>query len=205
MSVVIVFLQTHSVLAYPILFLASYAETFIGIGFFIYGEIFFIAGAVLAGAGVLNIWFVALTLYLGGILGDTSSYFIGLKYGASFFKEGRRVFSIENYEKGKKLFHKHGNKSVFMARFMGPLSWVTPFFAGVYKIPYRSFIYYNTVGVILAISQFLIIGYMFGANWQYILSIIQHDMWLIFRVFVIVVSLYFVVRKFVKSKSKNQF
>src|SRR3989344_5670112 len=140
MSAVIAFLQTHSVLAYPVLFLGSYADTFIGIGFFIYGEIFFIAGSVLAGAGVLDIWLVALALYLGGILGDTSSYFIGLKYGA---------------------------------------------------------------GVILAISQFLIIGYAFGANWQYILSVIQYDMWLVFWVFVIVISLYFVVRKFFKNK--NQF
>ena len=203
MSAVIAFLQTHSVLAYPVLFLGSYADTFIGIGFFIYGEIFFIAGSVLAGAGVLDIWLVSLALYLGGILGDTSSYFIGLKYGASFFKKGRRIFSIENYEKGKKLFHKHGNKGVFLARFIGPLSWVTPFFAGVYKVPYRYFFYYNTAGVILAISQFLIIGYAFGANWQYILSVIQHDMWLVFWVFVIVISLYFVVRKFFKNK--NQF
>ena len=203
MSAVIAFLQTHSVLAYPVLFLGSYADTFIGIGFFIYGEIFFIAGSVLAGAGVLDIWLVALALYLGGILGDTSSYFIGLKYGASFFKKGRRIFSIENYEKGKKLFHKHGNKGVFLARFIGPLSWVTPFFAGVYKVPYRYFFYYNTAGVILAISQFLIIGYAFGANWQYILSVIQHDMWLVFWAFVIVISLYLVVRKFFKNK--NQF
>ena len=203
MSAVIAFLQTHSVLAYPVLFLGSYADTFIGIGFFIYGEIFFIAGSVLAGAGVLDIWLVALALYLGGILGDTSSYFIGLKYGASFFKKGRRIFSIENYEKGKKLFHKHGNKGVFLARFIGPLSWVTPFFAGVYKVPYRYFFYYNTAGVILAISQFLIIGYAFGANWQYILSVIQYDMRLVFWVFVIVISLYFVVRKFFKNK--NQF
>jgi len=203
MSAVIAFLQTHSVLAYPVLFLGSYADTFIGIGFFIYGEIFFIAGSVLAGAGVLDIWLVALALYLGGILGDTSSYFIGLKYGAGVFKNGRRIFSIENYKKGKKLFHKHGNKGIFLARFMGPLSWVTPFFAGVYKVPYRYFFYYNTAGVILAISQFLIIGYAFGANWQYILSVIQHDMWLVFWVFVIVISLYFVVRKFFKNK--NQF
>src|SRR3990167_6637862 len=96
MSAVIAFLQTHSVLAYPVLFLGSYADTFIGIGFFIYGEIFFIAGSVLAGAGVLDIWLVALALYLGGILGNSSSYFIGLKYGASFFKKGRRIFCIEN-------------------------------------------------------------------------------------------------------------
>ncbi|KKS78715.1 MAG: hypothetical protein UV53_C0026G0006 [Candidatus Azambacteria bacterium GW2011_GWE1_42_9] len=203
MSAVIAFLQTHSVLAYPVLFLGSYADTFIGIGFFIYGEIFFIAGSVLAGAGVLDIWLVALALYLGGILGDTSSYFIGLKYGASVFKNGRRIFSIENYKKGKKLFHKHGNKGIFLARFMGPLSWVTPFFAGVYKVPYRYFFYYNMAGVILAISQFLIIGYAFGANWQYILSVIQYDMRLVFWVFVIVISLYFVVRKFFKNK--NQF
>jgi len=58
-------------------------------------------------------------------------------------------------------------------------------------------------GVILAISQFLIIGYAFGANWQYILSVIQYDMRLVFWVFVIVISLYFVVRKFFKNK--NQF
>lgn len=200
MNTVIELFQTHSILAYPVLFLVSYFETFIGIGFFIYGEIFFIAGAMLAGAGVLNIWLIATVLYLGGILGDTSSYLVGSKYGINFFRENRKIFNLKNYEKGRVLFRRYGNKSVFFARFMGPLSWVTPFLAGVYKMPYRSFIGYNALGVVLAISQFLIIGYTFGANWQYIFSVIQHNVQLSVCVLIIGIFLYLVVLRMFKNK-----
>src|SRR3990167_3403522 len=91
------FLAAHALLSYLVLFFGSYFETLIGVGFFIYGEMFFIPGALLAGAGVLNIWVVAFVLILGGILGDSSSFALGRRYGASVFKEHNKIFNHTNY------------------------------------------------------------------------------------------------------------
>lgn len=165
-----VFLAQHVLLSYLVLFFGSYFETIIGVGFFIYGEIFFIPGALLAGAGVLNIWLVAFSLITGGVLGDQSSYFLGRHYGMSVFKEGNKIFSLVNYEKGKKFYDRFGPKSLLLARIAGPFSWITPFLSGVYDVPYRQFVFYNTLGVIVGIGQFLIICYFFGSSYQLILD-----------------------------------
>ena len=90
------YLAAHTLLSYAVLFLGSYFETLIGVGFFIYGELFFIPGALLAGAGVLNIWFVTSALILGGVLGDSSSFALGRRYGASVFKEHNKIFNHTN-------------------------------------------------------------------------------------------------------------
>ena len=156
----------HPVLAYVILFLGSYFEILIGTGFFVYGEIFFFGGAILAGAGVLNIWLVYLVCVLGGILGDSSSFLIGWRWGHPFvkrhFKRSNRYLTPHTYAKTRKLLRKHGPKAVFIARLLGPFAWVTPFFVGTMRMPYRTFLLYNIPGVIIGIGEFMLIGYLFG-------------------------------------------
>ncbi len=166
-------LTLHQGLAYLVLFTGSYTETLIGASFFIPGEVFFLAGSILAGAHVLNIWLVALVIYPGAILGDTSSYWIGRYLGKRVFKEGRWVFSMVNYQKGEEFFKRHGNKSIFLARLLGPLSWITPFLAGAYAIPYPEFLKYNIPGILVGIGEFLIVGYFFGNQYQRILGLVQ--------------------------------
>jgi len=156
------FLAVHNDLAYPVLFILSLCETLIGVGFFVYGELIFVPASMLAGAGVLNIWGVCAALWLGGIVGDGLSYYIGRKYGMQFLanRDGKWARIVE--EKGSVFFEKHGPRAAFFARFMGPLSWVTPFFAGIHGMPYRDFFIHNTPGVILGIGQFIAAGYFGG-------------------------------------------
>ena len=168
------FLSAHPELAYPVLFGLSFAETLIGVGFFVYGEIIFLPAAVLAGAGVLNIWLVCAVLWVGGIAGDAASFWIGRRYGAQFLARGNHPWMRLAEEKGKQFFEKHGPRAAFLARFMGPLSWVTPFFAGMHGMEYRRFFFYNTPGVILGIGQFILAGYLGGQVLSFIPADVRH-------------------------------
>jgi len=189
------FLAAHTLLSYLVLFFGSYFETLIGVGFFIYGEIFFIPGALLAGAGVLNIWIVSGVLIAGGVLGDSTSFAIGRRYGASFFNEHNKVFNYTNYRKGMAFFEKYGTKSIFFARLLGPVSWITPFLAGVYKVPYPTFLPYNIAGVTVGIGQFLVVGYFFGANYQAILSVFRRDALVVAAISILVLAAYYVYKR----------
>lgn len=53
---------------------------------------------------------------------------------------------------------------MFWARLAGPLSWVTPTLAGAFELDYRTFLTFNTPGVLLGIGEFLLIGYCFGTH-----------------------------------------
>lgn len=189
------FLAAHVLLSYLVLFLGSYFETLIGVGFFIYGEIFFIPGAILAGTGVLNIWLVALVLIVGGVLGDSTSYVIGKRLGASIFKEHNKIFSLTNYKKGLDFFEKYGIKAIFFARLLGPASWVTPFLAGTYKVPYLKFLAYNIGGVTVGIGQFLIIGYFFSANYQAVLVVVTRDGLIVGGITLVVLICYYIYKR----------
>lgn len=184
------FLQANEIWAYFILFIGSYLETLIGTGFFIYGEIFFLAGAILAGAGVLNIWLVAIACILGGILGDTSSYIIGRKFGhlivKRFFKKENRYLNPTNYKKGTDFIHKHGLKGIYFSRLLGPISWVTPFIAGTLNIKYKNFLKYNIPGVITGIGIFLVVGYFFGFSYNLFLPAIEKNVLYIVLGFLII-------------------
>lgn len=161
-----IFLGSHPVLAYTILFVGSYLDAIIGINFIVRGEIFFLAGAILAGTGVLNIVVVSIVLIVSGIIGDSTSYWLGFHHGMKFFREDALILHYKNFERGKRFFDSHGTKTVFLARLLGPLAWVTPFIAGIYRIPYRQFLLYDIPGAIVGIGQFIAVGYIFGANYK---------------------------------------
>lgn len=192
-------LLSNSSFGYIFLFLGSYFETLIGPGFFIYGEFFFLSGAVLAGAGVLNIWIVSLVCILGGILGDSSSYYIGIKYGKyvreKLFKRENKYLNNKNYSKGIKYFNSYGKKSIFFSRLMGPLSWITPFLAGILHVKYKDFLKYNIPGVILGIGWFLVVGYFFGFSYSIFLDKIQKEV-LYVVIPLMLLGLIFLVKKF---------
>lgn len=189
------FVAENATLAYTILFLGSYVEAIVGINFIIRGEIFFIAGSIFAGLGVLNFWLVCFALILGGILGDSTSYWIGKRYGLGLIKEGRFILNPKNFNKAKGFIEQHGAKSAFFARFLGPISWVTPFIVGTYRIPYRQFLMYNIPGVILGIGHLIVIGYFFASNYQEVIEIVRRYTLLAALGFAMLVGAYWYVWK----------
>ena len=206
----LMFAQNHQCLFYLILFLGSMFETIIGISFFVYGEIFFLTGSILAGMGILNIWIVIAILYSGGILGDNISYFLGKIYGISLYKKLskvkiiKKIINEKNYKKGSEFFCKYGAVSVFLGRLLGPLSWVTPFIAGTYKLSYKKFLPYDIAGVIIGIGQFIIVGYFFGRNFDYFLQKIETYVIIIIFVAIISYILYLYLKKIEVIKKIKQ-
>jgi membrane-associated protein len=169
-------LGEHDHLAYAVLFLGAFFETLIPTSLLVMGEVFLLAGALLAGMGTLNVWAVLAVLYAGGLLGDNASYWLGRHFGASLFERLRRwplvgrMFNDDNHRRGVEFFERHGPMAVFVARLSGPLSWITPAMAGVFRLNYASFLRFNTAGVIVGIGQFIIVGYYFGEYLPTLLS-----------------------------------
>lgn len=162
-------LVEHNHLAYLALFLGSFFETLIPISLFVLGEVFFIAGALLAGMEVLNVWLVLVAVYMGGILGDNASYWLGRHFGTKLFDTLARLplmgrlAHIGNYQRGVEFFERRGAIAIFVARLSGPLSWIMPAMAGIFRLNYATFVRFNTLGIIIGIGQFIVVGYFFGA------------------------------------------
>jgi len=197
----ITFLIHHKELAYVLLFMGSMFETIIGFSFFIYGEIFFLSGSILAGMSILNIWYVMVVLYAGGIFGDNISYFLGRRYGLSFYTKLKNVrflkkfINKQNLSRGVRFFRKYGAMSVFFGRLLGPISWITPFVVGTYKLEYKKFLPYEMMGVIIGIGQFIIVGYFFGRHFDVVLRVAETYIFILLFIAVLVFLMYYYLKK----------
>jgi membrane protein DedA with SNARE-associated domain len=67
----------------------------------------------------------------------------------------------------KRFFKRHGAKTVFIARFIflfPPV--VVNLLAGMAKIPWRIFLFYNLTGSAAYSVSYILIGYFFGKKWK---------------------------------------
>ena len=195
LGIFMAWLTLHTHIAYLVLFLGAYFEALIGPSFFIPGEIFLLSGSILAGTGVLDIWFVIVALYGGAILGDSSSYFIGRALDKSIFHERKKILSLKNYKKAEDLLEKYGPKTIFVARLIGPFNKIAPVLAGIFDVPFGTFLAYNIPGVLIGVGEFIVVGYYFGDRYVTVLWLIERYLLLFFVLLALGILGYWYLKK----------
>jgi undecaprenyl-diphosphatase len=155
---------------YYLLFLMTFLETSAFLGLLVPGESVVVIAGLLAARGTLNLGDAIWVASLGAIFGDTTGYFIGRRFGEGFFlKYGRRFFFNKEYLDDTKLFfEKHGGKTVFLGRFMSWLRAFAPVVAGISKMNYPRFLFFNVAGGIAWAVVFTLLGYFAGNSWEMI-------------------------------------
>lgn len=162
---------------YAILFVIIFAETGLVIAPFLPGDSLLFAAGTLSGAGLLNVWTVYIVVLIAAILGDAVNYWIGHYIGPkAFAKENSRFFKKAYLEKTRQFFEKHGGKTIVIARFLPILRTFAPFVAGIGKMQYRSFCFYNILGAFIWATSFIFAGFYLGSlplikeNFKYAIS-----------------------------------
>jgi membrane-associated protein len=133
---------------------------------------------------------------------------MGYRYGTSLFDRLQhwpligRLIHRDNYEKGVAFFEKRGALAVFIARLSGPLSWVTPAMAGIFRLDYGTFLRFNTPAVIIGISEFIIIGYFFGNHLGTILTGLHRYGLALGLILLGLAALFLIVRRYFDWRSR---
>ncbi len=178
--------------------LVALLESLVLVGIFIPGTVFVILAGFVAAKGYLDvgdlIWFAA----IGAVLGDGISFYLGKK-GTKLFRPHSRIFKLSYLEKGESFLKKHGHKSIFLGRFMGPIRPISPFVAGMFKMDSKRFYFWNILSAFCWAIVYVLLGYFFGQAWQVIAkwsTRIVIFILLIFVFFIIVYALrWLVIRK----------
>lgn len=164
------FFLTYGVVAlFPILFFGA-----IGVPF--PGSLLMVAAGAFAGAGELNFVAVLLCAIIATILGNIAGYWIGLRGGTSALTRWGRRFRINAaaIARGEQFFARWGSVSIILSRFpLSPLSAIINIVAGAARYPLRSFILYNIPGVTVWALVYVVLGYIFGANWETVLGVMN--------------------------------
>jgi membrane protein DedA with SNARE-associated domain/membrane-associated phospholipid phosphatase len=148
---------------YLIIFLLVGIESF---GIPLPGETALVTAAAFAAGGRLNIALVILSAAAGAIIGDNAGYWVGRTGGIALVRRYGRRFGLDEakLKRAQDFFERHGAKTIFIGRFIALLrSWAAAL-AGVARMPYRTFMFYNALGGVIWAAVFGGLGYIFGRN-----------------------------------------
>ncbi len=182
---------------YYIVILMTFLETSAFLGLLVPGETVVVMAGLLASRGIIELGDVIWAASLGAVMGDTVGYFIGHRFGEGFFlKYGHYFFFKKDYlDEAKGFFDKHGGKTVFLGRFMTWLRAFAPVVAGISKMPYQRFLFFNVAGGIAWAIIFSLLGYFAGNSWSIIREYLGRMGILAFLGGGVTVYLYFLLTK----------
>ncbi|OPY67872.1 MAG: Inner membrane protein YqjA [Syntrophorhabdaceae bacterium PtaU1.Bin034] len=160
-------LQNFGGWTYLILFLVIFCETGLVVTPVLPGDsLLFALGAFAANpsmGGVLELDMLMGVLIAAAILGDTVNYAIGKYLGPRVFRyEDGRFFRKAYLERTREFYEKYGGKTIIIARFLPILRTFAPFVAGIGRMRYPRFVFYNIAGGVIWIASLLLCGYFFG-------------------------------------------
>jgi len=151
----------YTIAAFIALNVIVFTETGLLIGFFLPGDsLLVITGLICANETCgWNLPLLLTTLSASAILGDTVGYWIGYTTGPKIFnREKSFFFNKDHLLKAQQFYEKHGGKTIILARFIPILRTFAPVVAGVGKMEYRQFLFFNVFGGIAWVFSMVLAG-----------------------------------------------
>ena len=111
-------------------------------------------------------------VWFSAFLGDTASYFLGVKLGRDFIlRHGPRLrITKERFAQVESYFDRHGGKTILIGRFIGLVRALAPFIAGSSKMQYRAMAPYSVLGTGIWATTFTLLGYFASKNIDVVLE-----------------------------------
>lgn len=131
------------------------------------GETTLLAAAIYAGTGKpLNIALVILFAAAGAIIGDNVGFTVGRYGGYPLVRRILRLLHVREsaLDYTQRFFERHGDKTVFLGRFISILRATVAFLAGVSQMRRRVFFVWNAAGGICWATLYGLLGFFLGRN-----------------------------------------
>jgi membrane-associated protein len=179
-------LKLNPGVALVLVFLLPFFEASIFLGFILPGETAVVVGGFLAYEGKVSLAAVFVLAIAGAILGDSTGYEIGRKWGDALLdKAPKRIVKPVHVVQGKQLINRLGGRAVFAGRWTAVLRALVPSLCGTAKMRYRTFLLWNALGGITWATAFILIGYLAGTAWQRVESYANNAGYVLFGVIIV--------------------
>jgi membrane-associated protein len=101
-------------------------------------------------------------IFVTGVMGDNTGYFIGKKLGRKVFEKNSFIFNQKNLLYTENYFEKYGKFTFLIQRFLPVVRAFGPLLAGVGRMSYRNFFLYDLVGMALWTLLLTLSGFYLG-------------------------------------------
>src|ERR1700761_3667214 len=160
-----------------LLLIVVFAETGLFFGFFLPGDYLLFMAGLLCSSGIIDVPPVILvtSLIIAGILGNYTGYWFGFRTGPVLFNRNDSLFFKKRYiVVAEEFYAKHGGMALIMGRFFPIIRTFAPIFAGVVKVEFKKFSFYNFIGSIAWVSTFTLSGYFLGRRYPQLKDYMQY-------------------------------
>lgn len=128
-------------------------------------SLMFTAGAIAAqpGSHLPVIGWLSVILILTAFAGTQCGYFLGRVIGNRLFdRPDGRIFKRRYIDETQAYFDRYGGRTLVVAQFIPFVRTYAAAVAGVVRMPYRHFVTYNAIGVVLWAGGVTWLGYALG-------------------------------------------
>jgi membrane protein DedA with SNARE-associated domain len=156
-------------------------------------------GAFLVGAQRLNFLGVYLSTTIGSLFGFMSLFWIGTLLGRRFFVEkDYRFFKARDIIRAEEWFRRFGYLIILLNRFFPGLRSVISIAGGIIKLRALRVAFLALISCALWNLIWIAFGYMLGSKWETVKDRMDYIMaryYLVISVFLVLLILFFVLRK----------
>jgi membrane protein DedA with SNARE-associated domain/membrane-associated phospholipid phosphatase len=157
-------ISAHPHIVLLTVFLVAFLESVAIIGTVVPAAIVMFTAGALIGTGALDLWTTLGIATLGAIAGDGLSYELGRAHSGRI-KTWRIVRRhADAVARAEQFIHRHGGKSILLARFLGPVRATVPLVAGIAGLPRAKFYLVNVASAVLWAAAHILPGVLFGAS-----------------------------------------
>jgi len=131
---------------------------------FFEGPIITVIAGFLSSLGYLNFLVAYLVIVIADLTSDLIYFWLGEFGGRRFIAKRGRYFGIasKQAERLEKYFRRHSGKMLFLGKLLHGVGTVFLVAAGLAKMPFLKFIFYNSLATLLKSLILLVIGFYFG-------------------------------------------
>jgi membrane-associated protein len=153
---------------YLLLFVV-FAETGLFFGFFLPGDyLLFLAGMFVATNKLdISIYVLIAGLIAAAVAGNFVGYWFGKKTGPVLYDRNDSIFFKKRFLRAaENYYRKQGAFALIMGRFIPIVRTFAPIIAGIVRLDYRKFAFYNITGAFLWITSLTLLGFFLGRKFE---------------------------------------
>ncbi len=154
------------------------------------GETILILASVVAyNHGELRLPWIIVVGTIAATTGDNTGYWVGHKGGRPLLERWKRFFHVrdEHIASAERLIQRHGAVAIFFARFVTGARVVAGPLAGVLRMDWKRFAFFNLLGAVAWVSTIAGVAHAFGSQLDRLLALMSDFNWVVLAIVVAIV------------------